>query len=41
MSHGLTVIEFTKTLGVRWEKDRVKNVGKKIRPYLDRLVEFD
>ena len=26
---------------MNWEHDRVKNVEKKIRPYLDGLVEFD
>ncbi len=47
MSLGLTVVEFAKKLGVthstivRWENDRVKNVEKKIQPYLDGLVEFD
>ncbi len=47
MSLGLTVVEFAKKLGVAdskiraWEKDRVKNVEKKIRPYLEGLVEFD
>ena len=47
MSLGLTVVEFAKKLGVthstitRWENDRVRNVEKKIRPYLDGLVEFD
>ena len=47
MALGLTVVEFAKKLGVRhstivrWENDRVTNVEKKLRPYLDGLVEFD
>ncbi len=44
---GLSHYQFAKKLGVapctvmNWEHDRVKNMGKKIRPYLDGLVEFD
>ena len=44
---GLSQVEFAGKLGVThstvrsWEKDRVKNVEKKIRPYLEGLVEFD
>jgi transcriptional regulator with XRE-family HTH domain len=44
---GLSHYEFARKLGVApctiigWENDRVKNVEKKIRPYLDGLVEFD
>ena len=47
MSLGLTQVEFARKLGVThstvrsWENDRVKNVEKKIRPYLDGLVKFD
>ena len=47
MSLGLSQVEFARKLGVThstirsWEKDRVKNIEKKIRPYLDGLVEFD
>ncbi len=44
---GLSHYEFARRLGVApctiigWENDRVKNVEKKIKPYLDGLVEFD
>ena len=47
MSLGLTAVEFAKKIGVthstitRWENDRIKNVDKKIRPFLEGLVEFD
>ncbi len=44
---GLSHCEFARKLRVApctiigWENDRVKHVAKKIRPYLDGLVEFD
>ena len=44
---GLSHYQLAKKLGVapctimNWEHNRVKNVEKKIRPYLDGLVEFD
>lgn len=44
---GLSHYQFAQKLGVapcrimNWEHDKVKNVEKKIRPYLDGLVEFD
>ena len=44
---GLNHTQFAKKLGVArctvfgWEHNQVKNVEKKIRPYLDGLVEFD
>ena len=47
MPLGLSQVEYAEKLGVThstiraWEKDRVKNVDKKIRPFLDGLVEFD
>ena len=47
MSLGLSQVDFAQRLGIThstirsWEKDRVKNVEKKIRLYLDGLVEFD
>ena len=47
MSLGLSQVDFARRLGVThstvraWEKDRVKNVEKKIRPFLEGLVEFD
>lgn len=43
---GLNHTQFAKMLGVArcivfgWEHNQVKNVEKKIRPYLDGLVEF-
>ena len=46
MSLGLTHVEFGQKLGVthstilRWENDRVKNVEKKIRPYLGGLIDI-
>ena len=47
MPLGLTHVEFGKKLGVthstilRWENDRVKNLGKEIRPYLDGVAVFE
>jgi len=47
MSLGLTQVEFARKLGVAsctvlgWEHDRVKNVEKKIRPYLSGFIDFD
>ncbi|MFK7848494.1 MAG: helix-turn-helix domain-containing protein [Rhodothermales bacterium] len=44
---GFSHYQFAKKLGVapctvmNWEHDKVKNVEKKIRPYLAGLVEFD
>ncbi len=44
---GLNHTQFAKKLGVArctvfgWEHNQVKNVEKKLRPYLDGLVEFD
>ena len=44
---GLSHHELARKLGVApctiigWENDRVKNVEKKVRPYLNGLVEFD
>ena len=44
---GLSHYQLAKKLGVapctimNWEHDRVKLVRKKIRPFLDGLVEFD
>ena len=44
---GLSHYQLAKKLGVapctimNWEHDKVKNVEKKIRPYLDGIVEFD
>ena len=47
MSLGLSQVDFARRLGIThstvraWEKDRVKNVEKKIRSFLEGQVEFD
>ena len=44
---GQSHYEFARKIGVApstiisWENDRVENIEKKIRPYLDGLVEID